>query len=122
MRLLPVSGLEPELRQPNGADELILSEATGSAVSRSLAFLSTLSRESDWAALPVTDFEILMLRLRERVLGNVCDVGFGCPHCKARVEVSFLISDFLQGIRSRQPAGVAKIAGRDGWYRCGGAA
>ena len=122
MRLLPVSGLEPELRQPNGADELILSEATGSAVSRAIAFLSTLSGETDWASLCVTDFEILLLRLRQRALGNLCDVGFDCPRCKARVAVSFLISDFLQGIQSRQPAGVARLPGRPGWYSCGGSA
>jgi hypothetical protein len=122
MMLLPVSGLGPELRQPNGADELILCEATGSAVSRSIAFLSTLSGESDWAALTVTDFEILLLRLRERVLGEVCGLGFNCPQCSARVEVSFLISDFLEGIRSRRPAGVERLPGRAGWFACAGIA
>ena len=120
MTPLPVSGLGPELRQPNGADELALSEATGSPVARSLAFLSALSAEGDWAALTVTDFEVLLLRLRERLLGNICDLAFACPRCRAPVEVSFLISDFLDGLRSRQPAGVDAVPGRAGWYRCGG--
>jgi hypothetical protein len=122
MTLLPVSGLEAALRQPNGADELILCEATGSAVARSITFLSTLSSESDWAALTVTDFEIVLLRLREHVLGDVCDLGFDCPQCTARVEVSFRISDFLEGIRSRQPAGIEKAPGRTGWFTCDGVA
>src|SRR3954471_8869427 len=122
MMLLPVSGLGPELRQPNGADELILCEAAGSAVSRSIAFLSTLSGESDWAALTVTDFEIVLLRLRERMLGEICDVGFNCPQCGARVDVSFRIPDFLEGISSRLPAGVERLPGRAGWFTCAGVA
>lgn len=122
MTLLPVSGLEPDLRHPNGVDELTLCEAAGSAVSRSITFLSTLSDSIDWSALTVTDFEVLLLRLRERVLGDACDLGFACPECMARVEVSFRISDFLDGVRSRQPASVEKTPGRPGWFTCEGVA
>ena len=116
MMQLPVSKLEPALRLPNGADELILCEAAGSPVTRSLAFLSTLSGEADWAALTVTDFEVLLLHLRERLFGEVCDLAFGCPCCGARVEVSLRISEFLAGLRSRLPAGVTPAPDRPGWF------
>jgi hypothetical protein len=122
MRPLPVSGLEANLRDPNGADELILCEARGTAVARSIAFLATLSDDSDWSALTVTDFEVLLLRLRERVLGEACDLGFGCPECRARVEVSFRIADFLDDIRSRCPGGIGRAPDRPGWYTCEGVA
>ena len=114
---LPVSQLEPALRLPSGADELTLAEAAGSPVARALVFLTALSPDVDWAALTVTDFEVLLLRLRERLLGEVCDLAFDCPACGARVEVSFHIADFLAGVRSRWPAGVAPDAERPGWYR-----
>lgn len=122
MSLLPVSGLEPALPQPTGADELVLWEAPGSPVARSIAFLSTLSDACDWAALPVTDFEILLLRLRERVMGDLCELGFHCPHCAARVEVTFRVRDFLADIQPQRPAGVELVAGRAGWFDCQGVA
>ena len=118
---LPVSGFIPELRHPNGADELALCEATGSAVSRSLKLLSRLSDRLDWDTLTVTDFEVTLLQLRDLVLGQVCDLGFSCPHCRERVEVSFRIADFLDGIVTQQPTGVTPDSGAIGWFRCGGA-
>lgn len=120
MTLLPVSGLTPDLRHPNGADELALCEATGSAVSRSLKLLSRLSDRDDWDALTVTDFEVTLLQLREQVLGQACDLGFSCPLCRERVEVSFRIADFLDGIVAHRPTGVDPVPGISGWFRCAG--
>lgn len=117
---LPVSGLEPALRQPDGADELALREAVGSVVSRALALLSRLSDQTNWSALTVTDFEVLLLNLRGQVLGEACDLGFACPHCAERVEVSFHLTDYLRGITPRRPAAVADVPGRPGWFACDG--
>jgi predicted RNA-binding Zn-ribbon protein involved in translation (DUF1610 family) len=119
---LPVSGLEPALPLPSGVNDLILCETSGPAVSRLLAYLSTLSGDRDWAALTVTDFEILLLRLRERLLGDNCDLAFACPACGARVEVSFRIADFLEGLQSKLPANVKPAPDRPGWFECEGAA
>jgi len=116
MAQLPVSGLEPMLPLPNGADDLILCEASGSPVARVLAYLSTLSPENDWAALTVTDFEVLLLRLRERLLGDICDLAFSCASCGARVEVSFRIADFLEDLRSTVPSKVEPVTDRPGWF------
>lgn len=122
MGRLPVSGLEPALRQPDGADELALREAVGPAVSRALTLLSRLSDQTDWSALTVTDFEVLLLNLRGQVLGEACDLGFACPRCAERVEVSFRLADFLRGIAPRRPAAVADLPGRPGWFVCEGIA
>ena len=120
MGRLPVSGLEPALRQPDGADELALREATGSVVSRALVLLSRLSDQADWSALTVTDFEVLLLTLRGQVLGEACDLGFACPHCAERVEVSFRLADYVRDIAPRRPSAVSDVPGRSGWFTCEG--
>jgi hypothetical protein len=119
---LPVSGLEPRLRTPGGRDDLVLCEGAGAPVARSLALLGALSDDEDWAALTVTDFEVLLLGLRQRVLGDRCDLSFSCPDCRAPVEVSFTIADFLQDVVSTIPSWVRPLADRPGWYSCGTAA
>ena len=118
MAQLPVSGIEPELPLPSGADDLILCEASGPPVARLLEFLSTLSREREWAALSVTDFEVLVLGLRERLLGDHCDLAFACPGCGEPVEVSFRLSDLVAGLRSRLPARIKPAPDRPGWFLC----
>lgn len=122
MTRLPVSNLEVALRQPDGADELVLRETAGSAVSQGLALLARLSDTEDWSRLTVTDFEVLLLGLRVQVLGEGWDLGFACPHCAARVEVSFRLADYLGRIRPRRPADVADAPGRPGWHTCQGVA
>ena len=122
MTRLPVSGLEVVLRQPDGADELLLHETAGSPVSRALAFLSRLSDAVDWPELTVTDFEILLLDLRAQVLGEAWDLGFACPHCAARVEVSFRLADYVRDIRPRRPAEVVEAPDRPGWFALQGVA
>jgi hypothetical protein len=113
---LPVSGLEAALRPPDGADELALREAPGSPVSRALTLLSRLSKQTDWGALTVTDFERLLLGLRAQVFGEAWDLGFACPRCAARVEVSFHIADYVGEIRPHRPPDVHDAPGRLGWY------
>ena len=122
MMRLPVSNLDVVLRQPDGADELVLRETAGSAVSQGLALLARLSDAGDWSELTVTDFEVLLLGLRVQVLGEGWDLGFACPHCAARVEVSFRLADYLGHIRPRRPADVADAPGRPGWHTCQGVA
>lgn len=121
MTLLPVSGRTPDLRHPNGADELALCETSGSDVARSLKLLSRLSEDNDWDTLTVTDFEVALLRLREQVIGQTCDLGFLCPLCRERIEVSFRIADYLESVVAHRPAGVTPDPGTSGWFRLGGA-
>ena len=119
---LPVSGLHVALRQPDGADELALREAAGPDVARALLLLGRLSDQADWTGLTVTDFEMLLLGLRAQVLGDTWDLAFACPHCRARVEVSFTLADYAGDVAPRRPAGVSPAEGRPGWFVCEGAA
>lgn len=116
MAPLPVSGLDVALRPPDGSDELLVRETTGSAVTRALVLLDRLSPEGNVADLTVTDFEVLLLRLRAQVLGEALYLGFGCPLCREPVEVSFQLADFLAGVRPRRPVNVLDAPGRPGWY------
>jgi hypothetical protein len=118
---LPVSGLGVTLRLPGGEDELALIEGPGEAVAAALALLTRLTARvdgqlQDWAQLPVTDFEFLLLRLRETLLGDHVSSLVGCPSCAERVEISFRISDYIARIR---PAALPEVtaAPQDGWLQ-----
>jgi hypothetical protein len=125
MPSLPVSGAEVALRAPDGSDDILLQEAAGSALEVALALLPRLAMdtagERDWAALSVTDFEILLLAIRAEYLGQNLALGFACPACHARVEVDVRIDNYLAGVRPRAVAGVAPDPSRPGWFRLSGA-
>ena len=125
MPRLPVSGAEVALRAPDGSDDLLLHEATGSVVEVALAMLPRLAAdaegERDWAALTVTDFETLLLAIRAARLGQNLALGFACPTCSARVEVNVRIDDYLADIRPRVVADVSPDPARTGWFRLNGA-
>jgi len=122
---LPVSGAAVALRAPDGADDLMLQEATGGPVEVGLALLARLARaddgDRDWAELTVTDFEILLLELRAARFGEHLALGFACPGCGARVEVGFPLAEYLRAVRPRPVAGVARDPARPGWCRLDGA-
>jgi hypothetical protein len=115
MAFLPVSGLEVALRHPDGSDELVMRESTGSPVKRGLALLDRLAGGANVAALSVTDFEILLLHLRAQVLGERFDLGFACPVCQEHVEVAFDLPDYLADLIPRRPAGVTDTPDRADW-------
>src|SRR5436305_9863637 len=97
MFALPISGCEVRLREPDGADELLLREMSGSSVDVALALLARLAGEGRWAELPVTDFEILLLGLRTQLFGDVLRLGLSCSGCGARIEIELRVSAYLQG-------------------------
>jgi hypothetical protein len=122
---LPVTSMEVGLRLPDGADELALIEADTDPLRAALCLIERLVSPGDggstteWRALPVTDFEVLLLRLRERLLGPGIESDVACPACRERVTMSFTISEYLAGIRPVMPRYVAP-AERTGWFQlCG---
>jgi hypothetical protein len=125
MPRLPVSGAEVALRAPDGNDDILLQEAAGGAVEIALALVPRLAAdaagERDWAALTVTDFEILLLAIRAARLGQTLILGFACPACRARVEVDVRIDNYLDGVRPRAIANVVPDPARAGWFRLDGA-
>jgi hypothetical protein len=66
--------------------------------------------------LPVTDFEILLLRLRETLMGGQITSFVRCPHCGERAELSFRIADYLAGIRAAQDVPPPDA---EGWHGAG---
>jgi hypothetical protein len=116
---LPISDLEVTLREPDGADELLLREMSGSPTTVALALLPRLAGSGEWEALTVTDFEILLLGLRSQLFGDFLALGLICPTCGARIEIGFRVAAYLQGIEPRRPAGVTPHPDRPSWFRFG---
>ncbi|HMD96328.1 MAG TPA: hypothetical protein VKM93_03220 [Terriglobia bacterium] len=120
---LPVTGFEVALRKPTGAEELLLHEKSSSSAELALEFVARVAtrvggESADWSALPVPDFEALLLRLRQATLGDMVRADTSCvtPSCGARVDVWFRIGDYLEHERPRTPGGIDADA-ESGWFR-----
>lgn len=121
--LLPVSGVDVELRLPAGAEDLLLVEGGVLDIRLAIAVLERLTRELDGApvdprALPITELDVLLLRLRQHLIGDAVSAEARCSaaECGARVDISFSIAAYLA---HHTPAGPAEQLSTDepGWYR-----
>jgi hypothetical protein len=99
---LPVSGLAVELCQPTGAEDLLLVEASQGDPGLALALVQQIARSSDgmaveWSGLCVSDLDVLLLRLRQALLGDSIRAEIGCraTGCGYRIDVSFNIDAYL---------------------------
>ena len=122
---LPVSCLDVMLRAPCGEDDLVLAEGPRAPVAAALALLGRLAvrgdgAAQDWAQLCVTDFEFLLLKLREMLLGDQVSSHVACPACAERVEISFRITEYAAHIQAEAVPRV-KAAGQEGWLELDGA-
>jgi hypothetical protein len=126
--LLPVSGIRVVLREPKGADDLLLAEAKIEDPALALAIAQRLGRAEpaiDWAELTVSDLDVLILRLRQALLGNriVADITCGAPECGSRIDLSFEIESFLMHHRPRSAPfpqrgwTVEPCSEEPGWFR-----
>jgi hypothetical protein len=121
---LPFSGVDVLMRQPAGHEDLILLEAPEAGVAAAMALLGSIARQTDgrgldWAALPATDIDAAILRVRQIALGDAVRSDVACPAqvCGKPIEVAFGIDDFLahhapRQVRCVEPAGT----GQAGWY------
>jgi hypothetical protein len=107
------------LREPDGADDLLLHELLGTPPALALAFLGRLA-PCDVAKLVVTDFEILLLQLRAARLGPRMHLAFSCPHCRAMAEIVFTAADYVADIRVKPVPHVTADPDRPGWFRLAG--
>jgi hypothetical protein len=77
--------------------------------------LVQLSQDSarNWGELSITDLETLLLLLRREVLGDLIQAETQCTvtGCKAYVDVSFRIEEYLASVKPRTPRGVEKVNG-----------
>jgi hypothetical protein len=115
---LPVSGLQVVVQQPTGREDLLLQEAEDLDTGLAFTLLDRLVRfpqgaTGDWGELAITDLETLLLLLRREALGDRIRAETECTEagCKARVDVSFHIGEYLAAVKPRVPRGVEKING-----------
>ncbi len=124
---LPVSGIDVVLRQPAGVEDLFLLETDADDSYLALALLSRVARVAnamaaesgvDWQDLPVTDLDVLMLRLRQLVFGNYIQAETNCPvaGCAARIDASIQIDEYLDHHRPRRVRN-AELSDESGWFR-----
>lgn len=116
---LPVAGRDVVLRSLAGSDDILLCEAGAPDLALALALLGQVGREVDGApldpaGLPIGDVDVLLLRLRQRTVGDAVSADQLCaaPGCRARVDIGFAIGAYLNHHR---PAAPATETGEDGW-------
>jgi hypothetical protein len=105
--VLPASGLAVSLAPPTGAEEILLAERSAEDPFLALELARRLARadaEVDWAELPVTDIDTLIVHLRLAVIGDrvVGEAACRSPACGEPVDLSFRLSDWLAHRRPRQ--------------------
>ena len=120
---LPVSGVRVCLRQPAGAEDLMLAEADCPSPELALALLERLTQAADGShlevsALSLTDLDVLLVRLRAWLLGDWVRADADCPDpaCAAPADLSLRLSEYLRYHEPRVPRGVERSE-RAGWYR-----
>jgi hypothetical protein len=108
------------VRSPAGADDILLLEGGPLDMRFAVALLGRLIRDADGApidpaALPISDVDTLLLRLRQQVVGDLVSAEASCPApgCDARVDITFSIEAFLAHYTPATTLG----RGDDGWFR-----
>lgn len=111
---------------PTGEEDLLLLEGGTPDFALALAFLRRLvhPREGapiDWDALAITDIDVLLLRLRQRVVGDIVRAEVSCPSpaCGARADIAFSIDSYIDHHRPRTPNRLLNAEER-GWFRLDG--
>jgi hypothetical protein len=131
--LLPVSGRQVLIRALTGTEELLLLEAPADDLALALTLMTHVARPpgnesadgpQGWPQLTPTDVDFFVLRLRQLMLGDriVSDVRCQAPGCKARIDVSFGIDEYLAHHlntrnRLRGRGWIAESAAEPGWFR-----
>ena len=122
MLRLPVAGLDVHMRMPNGADDIVLLEADALDLGAALDLLGrTVERVDgeplDFEQLTLADVDVLLLRLRQRLLGDTVRAEVRCPNatCQARVDLEFSINEYLEHNRPTASSKVSPTG--DGWFR-----
>jgi hypothetical protein len=124
---LPVSGIQVELHQLTGAEDMLLLEPSADELETAVALAQRLASRSDGAAfdvaaLPLSDLEALLLEQRRAVFGNSVRPQARCSgaECSTLIDVSFRVSDYLAHYRPRMPRMVELLKDEPGWFRLRG--
>jgi hypothetical protein len=125
--VLPVSGTSVALRQPTGAEDLLLAEANidDPAIALTIARrLVRADRKVDWDTLTPTDLDVLLLQLRKALIGNriVAEVTCRAAGCGSRIDMSFEVEAYLAHQQPRRAplrrrgSSVESCAEEPGWF------
>ena len=129
MARLPVCGKAFGLGTPDGSSEIRLLETSGSDAAVAVALLAGLASidglpasAAAIAALCITDFEYLILSLRQAWHGPPLVLGLACSHCHAPSTFTPDMNNLLQGTVPKTVRGVAAHPERIGWFTLEGGA
>ena len=123
---LPAIGVTVTLCQLTGVEDMMLLEAPPITTIEAELALSTALVERlavapddapiDWRDVPITDLDILLLRLRQARIGDRVRGDVACPAigCAERVQISFGIDEFLDYAGSETAAPVPSAV--PGWF------
>lgn len=107
---LPVSGTAVTLGHPTGLEDLLLVECGGDDAAGALALAQRLAQAANgaeiaWTELAATDLDVILLRLRQTLLGDriVSDVHCRGDGCGSRVDISFSIEAYIAHHRPKPP-------------------
>lgn len=130
---LPVSGRPVLIRALTGTEELLVLEAPDDDLALALTLMTHLARPigdesaggpDAWLQLTPTDLDFFLLRLRQLMLGDriLSDVLCQATGCKARIDVSFGIDQYLDhnlGARGqlRGRRWITESTDERGWFR-----
>ena len=124
--MLPVSGRHLRIREPRGADELLVLESVGPAAQTMFALAMRLATAEDgdpldWPTLPAVDLAAVALLVREAWLGATIRTEALCPspECAEPIDVSFGIAAYLDHHRPRPFRGAVEDG--SGWFALTGA-
>lgn len=124
---MPISGIEVELLQVTGQEDLLLLEGRRDLVSTSMELAQRLAvpREGESlnaAELTVADLEALLLELRRRVVGETVASRGRCPvpECATPIDISFRIEGYLRSHGPRKPSNVQPLESEPNWFQLRG--
>jgi uncharacterized protein (UPF0212 family) len=101
------------LRELSGMDDLLLLGGGRSVPELARELLAALAGDGEAVdALPIGDAEALLLQLRASLVGEHIQGDLHCPSCRARIEISFSVSDYL---RHHRPRTRSTVDESEGW-------
>lgn len=105
----PLSGIEEAmLARPNIPGTQQVNQLLAQCVQR-IGNITAID-ENVTAALTLVDRHYLLIRLRMLTFGDLVQATLQCPHCQARVDVDFALSDIPMPERQGEPVVQATVA------------
>jgi hypothetical protein len=121
-----VSGIEVEIRVPDGVEDVVLAEASALDVELALRLVASLATPVQgcavpWATLPHPDLDAAILHVRSLVFGDEVRATTRCSveGCGTHIAVNFSTANYLLHHTPADPGAIDEIepAAEPGWFR-----